>query len=835
MFLYAKVVLANLLSMDSVEEFEDELHSDKFPDNLEQAYDRIIQRVLKEAKPSRQNSVKKILGWVICSKRPLRWREIQSRFCINADTGTCNKKGLRRDSCKKICGSLVDITDCEIFGDAESEQIINIVHQSASKYLVHNGTVNLLQEHTDMALFCCRYLSSSPLFEEQESDSFRDVVQSGYFGFLDYASTHYLFHVQDSKPVFGFKVAVETALVGLLNSHGIMISNRLCSSAPLDALCKEDQGKLDLAIQDCVATTREVEERRQEEFSRDNRYSTLCGRTRFKCPKIHCTMFSPGFLTQKDRDMHLTTHERPFKCTYTECFAHITGYASQEGLQAHNKAIHPVDSDLKVTFPAGTSKKKWDIFEACKQGNLAEVKRFHFAGDNTSKSKEGTHFTPFSVAAQNGHGHICKFFMDQCMSPYEDDQFREVDWSPMAEAIRQQNDEVIELLLHGGFSLKYEGDKFRFARYIAMAILCDSRGGLEHLLGERSSLEHSEMLVDVATALIRENWRRYRPCGNKEVHTVDATLMKAWFRRAFPHLVHGEGAESSAGPLIKRPDSADYQKCKSILMGSDGFFHRAFKSRCHPLAAFLMEIADKDDLQVTDKAGSTPLHSFARSYCDTSNCENCSIVTKRIIEIDGAASVNKSDNNGYLPAARAIRTSLVKPLQALRILFLHVSNLNHKDPNGNGLLHYATASAAHLRVFLENDGIDLFIRNNKGQSAFSFAVFAYSTTDTDVLKTLIDADRTLAWTADDAKFCLTPLHYTFADSGNFATSDFILNQRIVRPNVTKFLLSIPEVEHVLNAYLGSSVHWHPEEVREFARRENLAEALRAMDRIGFGM
>ncbi|KAM0430109.1 hypothetical protein ACHAPT_006115 [Fusarium lateritium] len=146
MFLYAKVVMSNFLSMDSIDEFEEEMESDVFPGDLDKAYERIVQRLLGKSKTSqetsrgksregpRQKTVKKILGWVICSKKPLRWREIQSRFCIDAEGETCNAKRLRVDACKKICRSLVDIATCDLFGSSESEQTVHMVHETAGKY-----------------------------------------------------------------------------------------------------------------------------------------------------------------------------------------------------------------------------------------------------------------------------------------------------------------------------------------------------------------------------------------------------------------------------------------------------------------------------------------------------------------------------------------------------------------------------------------------------------------------------------------------------------------------------------------------------------------------------
>ena len=96
-------------------------------------YGRIIQRVINSAEPSAQASAKKVLGLLACSQRPLRWREIQSRFCINADEALCDSDDLRADTCKQLCSSLVDTIECDIFPGVEVEQIITMVHETARK------------------------------------------------------------------------------------------------------------------------------------------------------------------------------------------------------------------------------------------------------------------------------------------------------------------------------------------------------------------------------------------------------------------------------------------------------------------------------------------------------------------------------------------------------------------------------------------------------------------------------------------------------------------------------------------------------------------------------
>lgn len=47
MFLYAKVVLDNLMEQVSYEDLKDELKSENFPDGLERAYDYLISLVCR--------------------------------------------------------------------------------------------------------------------------------------------------------------------------------------------------------------------------------------------------------------------------------------------------------------------------------------------------------------------------------------------------------------------------------------------------------------------------------------------------------------------------------------------------------------------------------------------------------------------------------------------------------------------------------------------------------------------------------------------------------------------------------------------------------------------
>ncbi|KAF5970510.1 heterokaryon incompatibility protein het-E-1 [Fusarium coicis] len=306
MFLYAKVVLDNLALMDSIQEFEDELEGDTFPEDLGQA-------------------------------------------------------------------SLVDVTNCDLFPNVESEQVVTMVHETATKYLIRNGTVNLLEEHVDMALFCCRYLSSRPFTTGKRQNISADI-QSGYFGFLDYAAAHYTVHIQE---VEASDVSTDPALrLGAVKAAAADLAKANCQEVPAQTgqtdKHKTTQG-LELAIQDNVLAP----------------------------------------------------------------------------LESHNEAFHHSESRTKVVFPSDLETGEWNLYEACKAGNLDEVKRFHREGADL-KSTRAKIGSPLCTAVEAGHDNICQYLVDNRVDPFKMGSRSVTTRTPVAAAIYRERREILELFLHSG-------------------------------------------------------------------------------------------------------------------------------------------------------------------------------------------------------------------------------------------------------------------------------------------------------------------------------------------------------------------------------------------------
>jgi len=70
-------------------------------------YARIVDRVLRD--PSVKEDATRLLGWLVCAKRPLKWHEIQGAISIDLEAQDVDfeERRLRVDS-KDLCGSLVE-------------------------------------------------------------------------------------------------------------------------------------------------------------------------------------------------------------------------------------------------------------------------------------------------------------------------------------------------------------------------------------------------------------------------------------------------------------------------------------------------------------------------------------------------------------------------------------------------------------------------------------------------------------------------------------------------------------------------------------------------------
>jgi len=91
--------------------------------NFSHSYERILRRLERSLVSKQWDIVRKLLGWMVCAKRPLKWREIQAAVSIdpNEQTVDFDSRSLR-SSVEEYCGSLIQV----LSGDR-----VELVHTTA--------------------------------------------------------------------------------------------------------------------------------------------------------------------------------------------------------------------------------------------------------------------------------------------------------------------------------------------------------------------------------------------------------------------------------------------------------------------------------------------------------------------------------------------------------------------------------------------------------------------------------------------------------------------------------------------------------------------------------
>lgn len=75
-------------------------------------YARIVERILNQNTPTRKSDAQRLLQWLVCTKRPLKWYEFQATTCVDLKEQDYDPKRFSqrmwRESPKDLCGSLIE-------------------------------------------------------------------------------------------------------------------------------------------------------------------------------------------------------------------------------------------------------------------------------------------------------------------------------------------------------------------------------------------------------------------------------------------------------------------------------------------------------------------------------------------------------------------------------------------------------------------------------------------------------------------------------------------------------------------------------------------------------
>ncbi|KAF1840937.1 uncharacterized protein K460DRAFT_410330 [Cucurbitaria berberidis CBS 394.84] len=380
MFLYAKLVTENLYEQPTRSQFLLEMRPDVFPSGLEQAYSRIINRIMGPAMQPhpRSDHAKRLLGWLACAKRTLQWFEIQCAVSVNLEEGILSSDLKFQDNCKDLCASLVELS---------SEGFVVLVHSTAKKFLMEKGHICVPEVDFDLALLCMTYMSFDQFVLNTDEGNIQKALYEGDYAFADYASCFWAHHLIDGVR----KVSQLTSrkLEHLVEAIGVFLdvqwaspTKRLTVSKTMeenlaaltsydmyDSICQavistknqllptgkgpSDDEPLSIAkVMEAIRTQLEaIVSSPSITTVQEDQLKRLYGSNYYKCRRLNCQFYSRGFPTHIQRDRHISKHERSFVCTEEGCPQAVIGCVTAKDLQKHMEEYHGTVVEADADYP----------------------------------------------------------------------------------------------------------------------------------------------------------------------------------------------------------------------------------------------------------------------------------------------------------------------------------------------------------------------------------------------------------------------------------------------------------------------------------------------------
>ncbi|KAH7348115.1 C2H2 domain-containing protein [Pyrenochaeta sp. MPI-SDFR-AT-0127] len=390
MFLYAQLVLRNLHDQPTRDHLLDSIRKENFPDDLKKAYGRIMRRIKHTSGSEEWTVAKRLLGWLVCAKRRLAWKEIQIALSIDIENQTIEYDARRlRTHIHDICGSLVLVS-----GDR-----ISLVHSTAKTFITTvMDDINEPNIECELASLCLQYLTF-PCFDivgPEQQVELEKLTLDGQLAFQDYAAAKWFHHVtawvnsgakflEGTKHQEGQLKAISDAIDDFMARYGeedwasgivedckdtckvfedqpIYESLVLLTSHIYTFQKKGFEARHKISIKSLATAlerNRKVLEELPSKLNKSDRRTYLefyDYERRFKCTRITCRYFSEGFKDTKARNRHVNIHDRPFQCEVSDCLG-AEGFTNAKDLEKHTRAYHPELSDLAETFNSTTAKR----------------------------------------------------------------------------------------------------------------------------------------------------------------------------------------------------------------------------------------------------------------------------------------------------------------------------------------------------------------------------------------------------------------------------------------------------------------------------------------------
>ncbi|RSL44831.1 hypothetical protein CEP53_011049 [Fusarium sp. AF-6] len=376
MFLYARIILDNLEQMNSIEEIRSELKA--LPNDLEGAYHRIFRRINK-LRPQLRAKCRKILGWIGSAPVPLTALEMEQALSIDSNL----EKGLDEPpqlitnvSFVQMCGPIIEVVD----------EKLQFVHFTVHEYIFSSDIRQYIDKASsahDLALTFLSYLGSSIMDVDLDGEDIQENILAGKYRLFEYAASFWstlIYETNDQERRSGHRRELLDRLTqrgrnyrfkGVTEHPEPLLKNSYLQRKSPEALamvCEALQFRLDDRRHDWnwsnsdtwvdldPLTTSQMLVRIQEQHEvlarNPTRMASLhshYGAGLFRCTFAFCEHSYRGFQTSRDREDHIKTHGRPWKCSIPNCDFSTIGFSSKATRDQHWLKLHlPNLSELKT-------------------------------------------------------------------------------------------------------------------------------------------------------------------------------------------------------------------------------------------------------------------------------------------------------------------------------------------------------------------------------------------------------------------------------------------------------------------------------------------------------
>lgn len=567
-----------------------------------------------------------------------------------------------------------------------------------------------------MALFSMRYLASSPLQMDRDTQAILHDAISGYYGLLDYAIISWQRHVEvvfekQNHTSTNLIIDLRTSLESVLETYSSNVDQCSASAehpaANDSAISKERYRAYTERLEERCSSVRKVIETIKPQSLRipeRKGFLALNGSLTFKCPKSQCSMFCDGFPDRVTREQHVKDHDIQFFCPLDNCLRHNLGFTSRNDLREHTKTSHPPETGTQYVFPS-PSKRKSDIWSACASGNLIDVKQFAAEGVDLKVSKSGMGrggLTPIVLAARNAHFAVCEYLVSQGCRIFDARQRGAPALTAAGEVIKAGSLERFRKVV----KLGTEAERHAFVQgpflhgHIAAAINFGCREVLDVVLSWESERQDRLELNDILVSACCTHGVDHRAIDNYEY-------------------IWGLLDDKSKHDLFSKTD------VKLAFYGHTKQKHNVFHTSCFhdnvAATSLCLRYMTREQLNHRNSDQQTPL-ALGIERISAENLSFSARALKLLIESSEAVDFSALDSNGS-NALHLICDQPTKgvPLEVFHLLLIRTRRLiNVQDEAGDTPLHIAVRGGRleFISMLLETADCDLSIKNKKGKTVF---------------------------------------------------------------------------------------------------------------------